>query len=230
MLAARVSLINEIANLCEKMNADIDEVRRAVGADARIGQSFLFPGVGFGGSCFPKDLAALEAMGKSAHVPMDIVTAVDAVNRRQRDILVSKVLSHFGGRLSERTIAVWGLSFKPRTDDMREAPAVTIIERLLASGARVRAHDPEATERARGIFESHKADIDFCAINYDCLKAADALILVTEWDEFRHPDFAKMKSLMKSPVIFDGRNIYDPGQMKEEGFVYYAMGRPAIRP
>jgi UDPglucose 6-dehydrogenase len=227
MLAARVSFINEIANLCERMNADADDVRRAIGADRRIGQSFLFPGVGFGGSCFPKDLAALVAMGAENDLPMEIVAAVQSVNLRQREILVRKVLAHFDGSLAGRTLAVWGLAFKPRTDDMREAPAVTVIERLLASGAKVRAHDPEAAERAREIFGDR---VSYSAINYDCLKDADALLVVTEWDEFRHPDYAKMKSLMKSPVIFDGRNIYDPVRMKQEGFTYYAMGRPAVRP
>jgi UDPglucose 6-dehydrogenase len=227
MLAARVSFMNEIANLCERMDADVDDVRRAVGAHARIGQSFLFPGVGFGGSCFPKDLAALEAMGAESGVPMEIITAVRNVNRRQREVLVKKVMDHFAGSLAGRTLAVWGLAFKPRTDDMREAPAVTIIERLLAAGAKVRAHDPEAADRAREILDGR---IEFCPINYDCLKSADALLVVTEWDEFRHPDFAKMKSLMKSPVIFDGRNIYDPRRMKSEGFTYYAMGRPTARP
>jgi UDPglucose 6-dehydrogenase len=227
MLATRISFMNEVANLCEKMDADVDDVRRAIGADARIGQSFLFPGVGFGGSCFPKDLAALESMGAESGVAMEIVTAVRSVNLRQREVLVKKVTDHFSGKLKGKTLAVWGLAFKPHTDDMREAPAVTIIERLLASGAHVRAHDPEAWMRAKELLDGR---VVFCPINYDCLKSADALLIITEWDEFRHPDFAKMKSLMKAPVIFDGRNIYDPRRMKSEGFTYYAMGRPAIRP
>jgi len=225
MLAARISFMNEIANLCEKMNADVDEVRRAIGADRRIGQAFLFPGVGYGGSCFPKDVAALEAMGVENDVPMEMTIAIRRVNQRQRDILFNKVAEHFGGELTGRTLAVWGLAFKPRTDDMREAPAVTIIERLLDAGAHVRAHDPEAVDRAREILDGR---IDFRDINYDCLDGADALILVTEWDEFRHPDFEKMKSLMKTPVIFDGRNIYDRARMRQTGFTYYAMGRPAV--
>jgi len=227
MLAARISFINEIANLCERMNADADEVRRAVGADRRIGQSFLFPGVGFGGSCFPKDLDALVAMGAEVGVPMDLVAAVRSVNLRQREILVRKVLDHFGGSLKGRTLAVWGLAFKPRTDDCREAPSLAVIERLLDAGASVRAHDPEAAERAREVLGDR---ISYCPIDYDCLKSADALIVVTEWDEFRRPDYEKMKALMKSPVIFDGRNIYDPARMKKEGFTYYAMGRPPVRP
>ncbi len=227
MLATRISFMNEVSNLCEKMNADVDSVRRAIGADARIGQSFLFPGVGFGGSCFPKDLAALEVMGTESGLPMEIVTAVRSVNRHQREVLAKKVLDHFGGRLGGRTLAVWGLAFKPRTDDMREAPAVTIIERLLASGAKVRAHDPEAAERAKELLDGR---VEFCPINYEALRGADALVIVTEWDEFRHPDFAKMKSLMKTPVIFDGRNIYDPRKMKAEGFTYLAMGRPTVKP
>jgi UDPglucose 6-dehydrogenase len=227
MLAARISFMNEIANLCERMNADADEVRRAIGADRRIGQSFLFPGVGFGGSCFPKDISALVAMGAENNVPMELVAAVRSVNLRQREILVRKVLDHFGGSLAGRTLAIWGLAFKPRTDDCREAPSITVIQRLLEAGARVHAHDPEAAARAKEILGDR---IGYCAINYDCLKSADALIVVTEWDEFRRPDYEKMKSLMKSPVIFDGRNIYDPARMKREGFTYYAMGRPPVRP
>ena len=222
MLAARISFMNEIANLCERMNADVDDVRRAIGADQRIGQSFLFPGVGFGGSCFPKDIAALEAMGAENDLPMEIVTAVRSVNARQRDIFVRKVFDHFGDDLTGRTLAVWGLAFKPRTDDMREAPAVTIIERLLAAGAKVRAHDPEAGETARAVLDGR---IDFCNINYDCLEGADALLVITEWNEFRHPDFEKIRSLLKTPVIFDGRNIYAPERMRQLGFDYHSVGR-----
>ncbi len=226
MLAGRISLMNEIANLCERLDADVDAVRRAIGADHRIGPSFLFPGVGFGGSCFPKDLAALEAMGEENELPMEIMSAVRRVNLRQREILVGKVFEHFGEELTGRTFAVWGLAFKPGTDDMREAPAVTVIERLLQAGATIRAHDPEATERAREIFGDR---VTFCTINYDCLKGADALILITEWNEFRRPDFEKVKSLLATPIIFDGRNIYDQARMKEEGFTYYAMGRPTVK-
>jgi len=227
MLAARISFMNEIANLCERMNADVDDVRRAIGADRRIGQPFLFPGVGFGGSCFPKDIAALEAMGDENDVPMEIVAAVRSVNHRQRDMFVRKVFDHFGKDLEGRSFAVWGLAFKPRTDDMREAPAVTIIESLLNAGATIRAHDPEATETARAVFGDR---IEYCTINYDCLDDADALLVITEWNEFRHPDFEKMKSLLKSPVVFDGRNIYRRSNMKQMGFTYYAMGRPAVVP
>ena len=223
MLASRISFMNEIANLCEACGADIDQVRRGIGADARIGRSFLFPGLGFGGSCFPKDLAALEAMGRRLNVPTNIVSAVRRVNHRQRQVLLDKILNHFDGSLKDLTLAVWGLAFKPRTDDMREAPAVTVIEGLLAAGAHVRAYDPVAHERAREIFADR---IEFCSLNYDCLEHADALVVNTEWNEFRHPDFAKMKALMKQPVVFDGRNIYDPGRMSRLGFVYYAMGRP----
>ena len=225
MLAARISFMNEIANLCERMNADVDDVRRAIGSDRRIGQPFLFPGVGFGGSCFPKDIAALEAMGNENDLPMEIIQSVRSVNARQREIFVHKVLGHFGEDLSGLTFAVWGLALKPRTDDMREAPAVTIIEALLAAGARIKAHDPEATETARAVFGDR---IEFVDINYDCLDGADALLILTEWNEFRHPDFEKMKSLLKTPLIFDGRNIYQRSKMKELGFNYYAMGRPAV--
>ncbi len=222
MLATRISFMNEMANLCEACGADVDQVRRGIGSDSRIGRSFLFPGVGFGGSCFPKDLSALEAMGRERNVAMDVVTAVREVNRRQREILLGKVLKHFGGSLQGRTIAVWGLAFKPSTDDMRDAPAVTVIEGLLAAGAHVKAYDPVARERAREIFGER---VELSGINYDCLKEADGLVLVTEWNEFRHPDLEKMRGLMREAVVFDGRNVYDPAKMRKLGFTYYGMGR-----
>ena len=224
MLAARISFMNELANLCEGWGADVDQVRRGLGTDNRIGRSFLFPGVGFGGSCFSKDLSALEAMGRERGIPTEVISAVQTVNQRQRRVLVEKVLKHFGGSLKGLTVAVWGLAFKPSTDDMRDAPAVTVIEGLLAAGAKVRAHDPVANERAREIFGER---VELCALNYDCLKGADALVVVTEWKEFGQPDLEKMRSLMKQAVVFDGRNIYDPAKMARQGFTYYSMGRPS---
>lgn len=227
MLASRISFINEVANLCQVLGADVNQVRRGIGSDRRIGYPFLFPGVGFGGSCFPKDLAALEAMGRQCNVPTEIISAVCQVNRRQRDLLVGSVLAHYDNDLSGKVLAVWGLAFKPRTDDMREAPSVTVIGRLLESGAVVRAYDPVARANAANLFGDR---VTLCDINYQCLDQADGLVIVTEWNEFRHPDFEKMKSLMRQPVIFDGRNLYDPAFMRTAGFTYYAMGRPPVRP
>src|SRR5258707_755541 len=199
ILATRISFMNEIANVCELVGADVDEVRKAIGADRRIGTSFLFPGVGYGGSCFPKDTQALLRSASDKGYDFRILRAVEDVNKRQKERLVDKMEQHFG-QLSGRTIALWGLAFKPRTDDMREAPAIPIIERLLASGATVQAYDPAAEPVARGIFGSR---ITLCDKSYDALGGADALAVVTEWNEFREPDFAKMRSLMKSPVVFD---------------------------
>jgi UDPglucose 6-dehydrogenase len=221
LLATKISFMNEIANVCELFGADVDDVRRAVGSDRRIGSSFLFPGVGYGGSCFPKDVQAILHFSGTEGYEFKILDAVEAVNKRQKSRLVDKMAAHFGS-LKGRTIALWGLSFKPRTDDMREAPAITIIEKLLAAGAKVQAFDPEAMKVARGIFGSK---VTLADRSYDALKGADALAIVTEWSEFREPDFAKMRKLLKAPVIFDGRNIYSPAQMKEQGFTYYSIGR-----
>jgi UDPglucose 6-dehydrogenase len=227
MLAARISLINEIANLCEAMGSDVEDVRRGVGLDKRIGPAFLFPGVGYGGSCFPKDVKALIKMAEQRDMPPRILLAVDQVNAAQKRRLFEKLDAHFKGQLRDRTLAVWGLSFKPRTDDMREAPAVTLIEALLAAGARVQAHDPVALETARKVFGDRIAYHD---VSYDALRGADAAVIVTEWPEFKQPDFTRMKELMRQPVIFDGRNLYEPGAMRAHGFSYYAVGRPAVRP
>jgi len=221
LLATKISFMNEIARVCELYGADVEQVRRAVGSDRRIGSAFLFPGVGFGGSCFPKDVQAILKFAADKEYAFQILGAVDRVNRDQKALLVSKMEKHFGS-LAGRTIAVWGLSFKPKTDDMREAPSIAIIEKLLAAGARVRAYDPEAMKIAKGIFGNR---ITLVARNYDALIGADALALVTEWNEFREPDFAKMRKLMRSPVLFDGRNIYNREQMKADGFTYYAIGR-----
>jgi UDPglucose 6-dehydrogenase len=224
ILAARISFMNEIANMCELVGADVDQVRRAIGADARIGKSFLFPGVGYGGSCFPKDVKAILKSAEDRGYDFEILRAVETVNERQKLRLVDKMITHFGGEkgLSGKTIALWGLAFKPRTDDMREAPAIVIIDRLLALGAKVNAYDPEAGETARRIFGNR---ITICEKSYDALNGADALALVTEWNTFREPDFGKMKSLMRSPVVFDGRNVYSPDQMRNLGFTYFSIGR-----
>lgn len=227
MLAARISLMNEFANLCEKVGANIDDVRRGVGFDRRIGQHFLFPGVGYGGSCFPKDVKAVIRTAEQYGLDFRMLRAAEEVNARQKRSLVQKVTEHFGDYLRGMHFAVWGLAFKPRTDDMREAPSITIIETLLGKGAEVHAHDPEALGEARKIFGER---IHYHRVNYDALRGADALLVVTEWSEFRRPDFARMKQLMRHPVIFDGRNIYDPEDMKALGFVYYSIGRRPVKP
>ena len=226
MLAARISLINEIANLCEAVGSDVEDVRRGVGLDRRIGPAFLFPGVGYGGSCFPKDVKALITMAEKRDIAPRILRAVDEVNAAQKRRLFDKVHQHFGGALRNRCLAVWGLSFKPRTDDMREAPSVTVIEALLAAGAHVQAHDPVAVEVAKRTFGERIAYYD---VSYDALRGADALLIVTEWPEFKQPDFARMKTLMRQPVVFDGRNLYETSAMRALGFTYYAVGRPAVR-
>jgi UDPglucose 6-dehydrogenase len=221
LLATRISFMNEVANVCERFGADVDRVRQAVGADRRIGTSFLFPGVGYGGSCFPKDVKALIRFSANQDYDFEVLKAVEAVNDRQKRVLVGKLLAHFGS-LKGRTIAVWGLAFKPKTDDMREAPAIVIVNSLLEQGVKVQAFDPEAQRMARTIFGSR---ITYASKSYDALKGADALVIVTEWQEFREPDFDRMRKLMRSPVIFDGRNIYDPPQMKAHGFTYSSIGR-----
>ena len=221
MLATRISFMNEIANLCEVVGADVDQIRRAIGSDRRIGASFLFPGIGYGGSCFPKDVKALVHSAAQKNYEFRILRAVEAVNAHQKTRLITRMRAHFGS-LKGKTIAVWGLAFKPRTDDMREAPSIPLIEGLLNGGARVQAYDPEAIPVAKRIFGSR---ISYASGNYDALKGADAMALVTEWNEFRRPDFARMRTLMRSPIIFDGRNIYDPTQMREHGFTYHSIGR-----
>ncbi len=221
MLATRISFMNEIANVCERVGADAEAVRKAVGSDRRIGTSFLFPGIGYGGSCFPKDVKAMLKSAADEGYDFKILHAVEAVNQLQKSRLVEKMQAHFGD-MSGRTIALWGLAFKPRTDDMREAPAITIVEKLLAMGATVKAYDPEAMETAHRVFGDR---ITYCQHSYDALAGADALAVVTEWNEFREPDFKKMKQLLKSPVVFDGRNIYSPEQMRGLGFQYFSIGR-----
>jgi UDPglucose 6-dehydrogenase len=221
MLATRVSFMNEIATICELFGADVDKVRRAMAADRRIGPSFLFPGIGYGGSCFPKDIKALVSSSRAAGYRCRILESVEAVNASQKLRLVEKMQAHFDS-LKGRAIAVWGLSFKPRTDDMREAPSVPTIEGLLAAGATVQAYDPQAAGAARAVFGDR---ITYAQRSYDALDGADALAIVTEWNEFREPDFARMRALMRAPVIFDGRNVFDVEQMRTEGFIYHSIGR-----
>jgi UDPglucose 6-dehydrogenase len=224
MLATRISFMNEVANVCEAVGADVDQVRRAVAADRRIGPSFLFPGVGYGGSCFPKDVKALLRFAAAEQYRFRILEAVEAVNEAQKLRLLRKLEQHFGGpaALKGKRIAVWGLAFKPRTDDMREAPSAALIQGLLAAGATVTAYDPEAMKVARGIFGSK---VTYAENSYAALTGADALVIVTEWNEFREPDFARIKKLLRNPVIFDGRNIYNPEQMRAHGFTYSSIGR-----
>ena len=221
LLAARISFMNEIANVCELVGANVDQVRKAIGSDRRIGSSFLFPGVGYGGSCFPKDVKALLKSSSEHGYDFQILKSAESVNDAQKVRLVCKMEAHFKD-LSGRTIALWGLAFKPRTDDMREAPAITIIDRLLSRGAIVRAYDPEAGPTARRLFGDR---ITLCEKSYEALTGVDALAIVTEWNEFREPDFRKMRQLMKSPVVFDGRNIYSPEHMRDLGFTYFSFGR-----
>jgi UDPglucose 6-dehydrogenase len=222
MLATRISFMNEVANVCEVVGANVDQVRHAVAADRRIGSSFLFPGVGYGGSCFPKDVKAMLRFAAEKEYEFQILKSVEAVNESQKVRLLSKLRGHFGG-LKGKRIAVWGLAFKPRTDDMREAPAVPLINGLLKEGAVVQAYDPEAMKVARSIFGSK---VTFADNSYAALTGADALLIVTEWNEFREPDYARMKKLMRTPVIFDGRNIYNPDTLRGQGFTYISMGRP----
>jgi UDPglucose 6-dehydrogenase len=222
MLATRISFMNEVSNVCEAMGANVDHVRLAVASDRRIGPSFLFPGVGYGGSCFPKDVKAMLRFAEISDYDFRILKAVEDVNDLQKLRLLDKMQKHFGS-LKGKRIAVWGLAFKPRTDDMREAPAVPLIRGLLDAGATVKAYDPEAMKIARSIFGSK---IAYAETSYAALTGADALALVTEWNEFREPDFDRMRKVMRAPIVFDGRNIYKPDTMRAQGFTYISMGRP----
>ena len=225
MLSTKISFINEMANICERIGADINDVRRGIGFDQRIGFQFMFPGVGYGGSCFPKDVRALFSIARDHGYQAQILDAVDEVNRRQQQVQAAKIEKHFGGNLKGKTLAVWGLAFKPRTDDIREAPAIALIDRMLELGARLQVHDPEAAANVRKIYGDK---LTYTALPLDALKGADAVAIMTEWAEFRQPDFAEMKQLLKSPVIFDGRNIYDPETMRNHGFTYYSIGRKTV--
>lgn len=224
MLATKVTFMNEMANLCDVLGADVDLVRRAVGTDSRIGPAFLFPGIGYGGSCFPKDVSAIRRMGADAGYPLRLLDSVDLVNKDQKSLLVRKAVELFGEDLTGKRFAIWGLSFKPKTDDMREAPALTIIAALKARGATVAAHDPEAMKEARRILGDK---VDLCATPEEALQGSDALLVCTEWSVYRQPDYARIKSLLKTPTILDGRNLYDPTRMRELGFRYYGVGRKA---
>jgi UDPglucose 6-dehydrogenase len=221
-LATKISFMNELANLCEDVGADIDSVRRGIGSDPRIGKQFLFPGIGYGGACFPKDVKALIKTAQENNHDMTILRAVETLNENQKKVLLRKLNSYYKDQLKGRTIVIWGLSFKPQTDDIREAPSLVMIRELLSAGAVVRAHDPIANSAAKQIFGGK---VEFYSNSYDALKDAEALLIATEWNEFRRPDFSKMKKLMKRPVILDGRNIYDTKEMKELGFIYFSIGR-----
>jgi UDPglucose 6-dehydrogenase len=222
LLATKISFINEMANLCEAYAADVNDVRRGIGHDQRIGFHFLFPGVGYGGSCFPKDIRAVIHMAQSKGLPARMMDAVDAVNESQKDVLFRKIHQHYNGNLKDKTIAIWGLAFKPRTDDVREAPALVLIDSLLSAGVQLRVHDPEALANVRALYGER---IAYCDRPYGALEQADALAVVTEWNEFRNPDFEVMRRLMREPVIFDGRNVYDPVRIASLGFIYQGVGR-----
>jgi UDPglucose 6-dehydrogenase len=224
MLATKISFINEMANLCDKLNADINDVRRGIGHDQRIGFQFLFPGPGYGGSCFPKDVRAILGMGRKVGQELRMMQSVDDVNEAQKRVLFQKISSHYKGELAGKTFGIWGLAFKPRTDDVREAPALVLIDALIEAGASVRVHDPEAMENVKA---SHGDKIQYSDRPYGALEGADALVIVTEWQEFRTPDFEVIRRLLKDTVIFDGRNIYDEKTMKSLGFTYYGIGRGA---
>jgi len=223
MLATRISFMNEIANLCERLGANVNEVRKGIGLDSRIGPSFLFPGIGYGGSCFPKDVKALVKTAEAAGYDLRVLKAVEAVNEDQKRWLLGRVERHFGEDLTGKSFGVWGTSFKPQTDDMREAPAIVVVDGLLARGAEVRVCDPEALDEARHHFGDR---VRYCKRNYDAIEGADALVLCTEWNEFRHPDFERIKSVLRQPVVFDGRNIYSSYDLPSRGFTYYCVGVP----
>jgi UDPglucose 6-dehydrogenase len=227
MLATRISFMNEIANLCDELGANVDFVRKGIGSDARIGPAFLFPGPGYGGSCFPKDVKALVHTAWERSVPLEVLSAVEAANERQKRVLGVKIKHALGADLQGKRIALWGLAFKAGTDDMREAPAITLIEMLLADGATVCAHDPAAMDQARRVLADK---IDFADNNYEALAGADALVIVTDWNEYRNPDFERIKKGLVRPVIIDGRNLYDPERMSDLGIRYYSIGRPAAVP
>jgi len=230
MLATKISFINEVAQLCDRVGADVESVRAGITSDNRIGRHFLYPGPGYGGSCFPKDVKALLKTGKESRLPMYVVEAAEKANESQKNFMAEKIEKHFGNasNLKGKIIAVWGLSFKPNTDDMRESPALVLINRLIRVGAKIQAFDPVAQETALAALKSNNTDMSRVTLAehaYEALEGADALALVTEWNEFRSPDFDKIKKLLKSPLIFDGRNLWKPETIKEKGFTYYGIGR-----
>jgi UDPglucose 6-dehydrogenase len=224
MLATRISFMNELSRLCEKVGADIHEVRNGIGSDSRIGNAFLFPGCGYGGSCFPKDVKAIIRTAHGNGMNLKLLEAVEKVNDEQKEIVFQKVFDRFNGELEGKIFGIWGLSFKPKTDDMREAPSRVIIGKILECGGKVKVFDPEAMNEAKWIFADNP-DIEYCENMYDVCEDANALILVTEWMEFRTPDFEKIRILLKEPLIFDGRNQYNPERIRKRGFEYYCIGR-----
>jgi len=224
-LSTRISFINQIANLCEALGIDVNDVRKGMGYDARIGFHFMYPGIGYGGSCFPKDVQALYRVADEAGVESDLLKAVHQVNARQKVLLLDRIRTHFKNDLAGRTFAVWGVAFKPKTDDIREAPALDVIEGLLKAGAKVRVHDPEAMQNAK---QALGARVEYVDDAYAAVKGADALVICTEWNEFRSPDFDVLKASLRRPLIFDGRNVYAPKAMRAHGFVYYSIGRPPV--
>ena len=226
ILATKISFMNEIANICERVGADVNKVRVGIGSDRRIGYSFIYPGCGYGGSCFPKDVQALARIAEDAGYEPKIIKAVEAVNKAQKKVLADKVVRRFGEDLTGRTFALWGLAFKPETDDMREASAITIIQELTKRGAKIRAYDPKAMEEAKHFYLKDNDNVEYVKSKYDALDDADAMLLVTEWKEFRSPDFDEMKQRLKNPIIFDGRNQYNPAKMAKKGFEYHQIGVP----
>ena len=225
MLAARISLVNELAGIADQVGADIEAVRRGIGRDPRIGTHFLYAGAGYGGACFPKDIKALIHTADSLGVATQMLQAVEAVNGRQKGVLVRKMQRHYGPELAGKTLALWGLAFKPNTDDMREAPSLVVVEALLGAGAKVQAYDPVASPAAEGVFGGK---VKLCRTRYEAVADADGLVILTEWNEFRTPNFQRLRTTMKEPVIFDGRNLYDPAYLAGLGFVYHSIGRPAL--
>jgi UDPglucose 6-dehydrogenase len=224
MLATKISFMNEIANIAERVGADIELVRQGIGSDPRIGYHFIYPGAGYGGSCFPKDVQALERTARSVGYQARLLDAVEAVNADQKSKLFEFIQRHFDGKVSGRTIALWGLAFKPNTDDMREASSRRLMEALWEAGAKVRAYDPEAREEAQRIY-GERGDLVLCESAYQALEGADALAIMTEWKAFRSPDFARIRDLLKEPAVFDGRNLYEPRTVEEAGLAYYGIGR-----
>ena len=225
MLATKISFINEMANLCERLGADINDVRRGIGHDARIGFQFLFPGAGYGGSCFPKDVHALISMARELDMPAHLMQAVNRVNDAQKQVLFHKIRKHYGSNLADKTLALWGLAFKPRTDDIREAPALALIDALLAERVKIRVHDPEALANVR---VQYGGKLTYCDRPYGALEGADGLVIVTEWQEFRNPDFEIVRRMLRERVVFDGRNLFEPKTMQGHGFIYHGIGRKTV--
>jgi len=225
MLATKISFMNEVANICELVGADVNQVRIGIGSDSRIGYSFIYPGSGYGGSCFPKDVKALKKMAEEKGYKADLIASVEDVNDRQKFVIANKVITRFGKDLSGKIFALWGLSFKPGTDDMREAPAIYIVKELVKRGAKINAYDPKAMEEAKHFYLKDIEEVNYFGSKYETLKNADAMILLTEWKEFRSPDFDELKSQLKNPIIFDGRNQYDEERLKKKGFEYYQIGK-----